>query len=174
MSLQVVATDADNDTLTYSAQNLPGGLSISASTGLITGTVSSTAATSSPFSSSVTANDGKGGSDTKSITWTITDTTTPRITNPGNQSTNEGASVNLPISASDGDNDTLTYGATGLPTGLSINPVTGVISGTISAGAASSSPFRVHVTAGDGKNTGSADFSWSVNGPPVVTSPGNQ
>ena len=37
----------------------------------------------------------------------------------------------LDADATDADNDTLTYSATGLPTGASIAPATGVISGTL-------------------------------------------
>ncbi|MDX2303580.1 MAG: DUF5060 domain-containing protein [Microscillaceae bacterium] len=58
----------------------------------------------------------------------------PVISNPGNQTNAEGNIVNLPISANDGDTDqtqSLTYSASGLPLGLSINPTTGVISGTV-------------------------------------------
>ncbi len=45
--------------------------------------------------------------------------------------------------------DTLTYSATGLPAGLTINPATGAISGTIAIGQAASSPFNMVVTARD-------------------------
>jgi putative Ig domain-containing protein len=172
VSLQVVATDSDGpQALTYSASGLPAGLSINTSTGEISGTVSSTAGASSPYSSSVTASDGQG-SDTENFTWTVTDPTTPVVTAPGDKSNNEGASVNLQISASDGDNDTLTYSASGLPPGLAINASTGAITGTISAGAASNSPYSSSVTAGDGSSSDTENFSWAVNGPPVVTNPG--
>ena len=41
MSLDADATDADLDTLTYSATGLPDGVTINASTGVISGTLSS-------------------------------------------------------------------------------------------------------------------------------------
>ena len=41
--------------------------------------------------------------------------------------------VSLPLVGSDPDGDSVTYGATGLPPGLSVNPVTGLISGTLPA-----------------------------------------
>src|SRR5207248_3101193 len=77
----------------------------------------------------------------------------PRITNSGNQTTTEGQAVSLQIRASDPDNDALTYSATGLPPGLSINPTTGLISGTIPSTAVVGSPsqdFPVTVIASDG------------------------
>jgi hypothetical protein len=68
VSLQIHATDsASGQTLTYSATGLPAGLSISSSSGLISGTPT-TAATSSV---TVTASDTTGASGSASLTWTI-------------------------------------------------------------------------------------------------------
>jgi hypothetical protein len=62
----------------------------------------------------------------------------PVVTNPGTQSGVEGDPVNLSIAASDVDDcGGLTYSATGLPPSLTINPSTGVISGTLDAGTGS-------------------------------------
>jgi len=56
----------------------------------------------------------------------------PMVTNPGNQVNEEGETINLDIMATDNDNcGGLTYGATGLPPSLTIDPNTGVISGTL-------------------------------------------
>jgi O-glycosyl hydrolase len=67
-SLQVQASDsASGQTLTYSATGLPAGMSISSSTGLISGTPT-TAGTSTV---TVTATDGTGASGSASFTWTI-------------------------------------------------------------------------------------------------------
>jgi hypothetical protein len=67
-SLQIHATDSGSgQTLTYSATGLPAGLSISSSTGLISGTPSA-AVTASV---SVTAKDGTGASGSASFTWTV-------------------------------------------------------------------------------------------------------
>jgi subtilase family serine protease len=81
------------------------------------------------------------------------------VTNPGNQSSGVGDSVSLPIQASDATGATLSYSATGLPAGLSIDPNTGVISGTTTTSA--SSAVTVTVTDAD-HATGSVSFSWSV------------
>jgi Zn-dependent metalloprotease len=67
-SLQMTATDSQSgQTLTWSAAGLPAGLSISSSTGLISGTPT-TAATYTP---TVTATDTTGAKGTTSFTWTI-------------------------------------------------------------------------------------------------------
>ena len=84
-SLQVNATDsASGQTLTYSATSLPAGLSISSSTGLISGTPT-TAGTSSV---TVTATDTTGASGSASFTWTISSsggscTASQLLGNPG-------------------------------------------------------------------------------------------
>jgi hypothetical protein len=67
-SLQIKATDsASGQTLTYSATGLPAGLSISSSSGLISGTPT----TAGTYSVTVTAKDTTGASGSASFTWTI-------------------------------------------------------------------------------------------------------
>ena len=71
-SLQIAATDsASGQTLAYSAAGLPAGLSISSSTGLISGTPTA-AATSSV---TVTATDSTGASGSATFTWTVNSAT---------------------------------------------------------------------------------------------------
>jgi len=74
-----------------------------------------------------------------------------------------GASVSLQLAASDADGDAITYGATGLPPGLSINTTTGLISGTLAP--ASAGTYTVTVTASDGSKSTSTTFTWTVPGP---------
>jgi hypothetical protein len=89
----------------------------------------------------------------------------PDVTNPGNQSDDEGHTISLPIQASDENpGDTLSYSATGLPEGLSISTSTGLIAGTISYHAAANSPCSAVVTVTD-DHGGSTPVSitWTVN-----------
>jgi Zn-dependent metalloprotease len=84
----------------------------------------------------------------------------PSVTNPGNQTSTVGTAASLQIQASDPNGQALTYSATGLPAGLSINASSGLISGTPSTAGTSS----VTVTAKNTSNaTGSASFTWTVN-----------
>ncbi|MFJ7248865.1 putative Ig domain-containing protein [Kitasatospora sp. NPDC098652] len=89
-------------------------------------------------------------------------TNTVTVTNPGNQSGTVGTAASLQISASDSaSGQTLTYSATGLPAGLSINSSTGLISGTPTTAGTSS----VTVTATDTTGAaGSTTFSWTESG----------
>ncbi|TDU02033.1 putative Ig domain-containing protein [Streptomyces sp. 846.5] len=68
VSLQIHATDSGSSTLTYSATGLPAGLSISSSTGLISGTPTATGSSSV----TVTATDGTSASGSASFTWAVT------------------------------------------------------------------------------------------------------
>jgi hypothetical protein len=52
------------------------------------------------------------------------------ITSPGSQTSNVGASVNLAIQGSSTAGNPLAWSAPGLPAGLTINPLTGIITGT--------------------------------------------
>jgi F5/8 type C domain/Ricin-type beta-trefoil lectin domain/Putative Ig domain len=85
---------------------------------------------------------------------------TVTVTGPGNQSSTVGTAASLQVRASDsGSGQTLTYSATGLPAGLSINSSSGLISGTPTTAGTS----NVTVTARDGTGAaGSASFSWTV------------
>ena len=85
---------------------------------------------------------------------------TVTMTNPGTQSTMAGTTMNLPISASDSDSSqTLTYSASGLPAGLTINGTSGVISGSPTAVGSKS----VTVTAKDTTGaSASATFTWTI------------
>jgi hypothetical protein len=86
---------------------------------------------------------------------------TVTVTNPGGQTGTVGTAASLQIQATDSaSGQTLTYGATGLPAGLSLNSSTGLISGTPTAAGTSS----VTVTATDTTGaSGSAAFSWTIN-----------
>jgi len=84
-SLQISASDsASGQTLTYSATGLPAGLSISSSTGLITGTPTTTGA----GSVTVTVTDTTEASGSASFTWAISAATSgctaaQLLANPG-------------------------------------------------------------------------------------------
>ncbi|WP_345458504.1 putative Ig domain-containing protein [Actinoallomurus oryzae] len=86
---------------------------------------------------------------------------TVTVTNPGSQTSTVGTAVSLQIQASDSaSGQTLTYSASGLPAGLSINASTGVISGTPTTASTSTVTVTAQDTTGA---SGSASFSWTVN-----------
>ena len=157
VSLQIVASDPESQTITYNASGLPGDLSINASTGLISGTVSDTPQN---YNVQVDVDDGALVT-TVNFSWNVTEANQPPVlANPGGQVNVETDSVNLAISASDPDMDTLSFNATGMPADLSINSVTGIISGTL--GFDSQGAYNIGVTVSDGSATDSVNFSWEI------------
>jgi hypothetical protein len=89
---------------------------------------------------------------------------TVAVTNPGGQTSDAASAITpLPIFATDTDpGQVITYTATGLPPGLSIDSATGVITGTPTTD--TGSPFTVTVTATDTSGaSGSTTFTWFIN-----------
>ncbi|MBF9067551.1 putative Ig domain-containing protein [Streptacidiphilus fuscans] len=90
---------------------------------------------------------------------------TVTVTTPAGQNGTVGTAASLQVKASDSaTGQTLTYAASGLPAGLSINSSTGLISGTPTA--AGTSSVTVTVTDGTGAK-GTATFSWTVAAAPT-------
>jgi hypothetical protein len=161
------ATDSSaGTTITWSALGLPTGLSIS-SAGLITGTPTTTGT----YSVTVTATDNFGAMGAADFTWAITGNVA--VANPGNKSSISGTAISaLANTATDTQAGAgFTWAATGLPTGLSITPATGAITGTPTV----AGTYTVNVTATDGSGySGSASFTWTIVGAVALTSPGDQ
>jgi broad specificity polyphosphatase/5'/3'-nucleotidase SurE len=167
-AVKVTAADsAAGQTFTFGAAGLPAGLKIAAGTGVITGTPTGPAGT---FTVTVTATDGTGAAGNAVITWTITGRVT--VTLPATEQSWLGIPVQVQVKATDtGAAPPLTYSATGLPAGLSINATTGLISGkpqSITKAAAA-----VTVTATDAVGAaGKALVKWSVGYPVIIPNPG--
>ncbi len=174
ISLQVQASEP-GATLSYSAEGLPPGASVNASTGLIGGTVASGAALHGPYLVTVTATDGTYSSS-QVFTWQtrpIVAPAAPVVTNPGPQSSQTGDQVSLQVQAASLAGYPLTYSATNLPDGVAIDPNTGLITGIVADDASNSMPDMVTVTADDGVGgTTSQTFPWAVNASPIAAQAG--
>jgi len=106
----------------------------------------------------------------------IPENNVPVVSSVDGQNNREGESINLQVIADDGDNgfQNLTYSAINLPEGLSIDPLTGVISGTLKEGtraqdfmdgAAAQSPYNVSILVSDNGRpslSGTTSFEWIV------------
>ncbi|GAB3317887.1 hypothetical protein GCM10027299_09340 [Larkinella ripae] len=157
VSVASAVTDPDGDVLTFSAEGLPPGLSIDPVSGIVSGTPSTTVG--SPFTVILRATDPYGNSTRVTGLFTVVNPTTPPVANrapvlTGAQGTiPQSATVSVPFSISvapavtDPDGDVLTFSASGLPPGLSIDPVSGIVSGTPSTTVGS--PFTVTLRATD-------------------------
>lgn len=91
--------------------------------------------------------------------WTVTNTA-PAIAAVADRVDVVGTTVSLSVSASDQNGDPVTFSATGLPQGLSIQSTSGVISGTLTS--ASLGESLVTVTAADASSSSSDSFAWIV------------
>ena len=137
----------------WKATGLPTGLTISATTGVITGTPSATGT----FNPVVTLTDASGATDTR--TYAVTINSPPTITGPPtlpDWTTNQGG---YPVQTMTATNGTLPYvwAASGLPTGQTIDAATGAIAGTPNA----AGTFAVSVTVTDAAGA-SATHNYSV------------
>ncbi len=168
-----VQVQASGSGVVYSAQGLPAGVAINASTGLISGTIAAGAYAAGPlYVSTVTYTDAAGASASQSFVWLISDPVT--LTNPGDQSGTEGVGVDLIPTATDvNGGDLFTWTQTGLPAGLSLDPDGGAITGTPAAGSAG--VYVVTLTATDlGGASASQAFVWTVAPAVTITDPGLQ
>ena len=78
---------------------------------------------------------------------------TVSVSNPGNQNGTVGTATSVQVHATDSGGASLTYSATGLPAGLSINSSSGVISGTPTAATTSSVTVKATDSTGASGNT---------------------
>jgi serine protease len=156
VSLQAGGSSSGGHPLTWSATGLPAGLAINPSTGLITGTLSAP----NVYTVTVSAGDTTGAANSAHFTWTVScpsDTVT--VTQPGSQSGKVGTPVSLQMHGTSSCGSPLTWSDSVLPAGLSINPVTGLITGTPTL----ADTYNVTVTAKDtGSISGSTSFTWTI------------
>jgi hypothetical protein len=117
------------------------------------------ASSTSNFIGRTTANVSPNGTNV-TVNMQAANLQPPIVINPGNQSTLEGASVTLQITVIGLNGLSLIYNAGGLPPGLSIDPPSCLISGTLPFTAAGTYP--VTVTASDGLLTSSTASTWAV------------
>ena len=157
LNYQIVATNSPSS---YAASNLPSGLVLDSSTGLISGSL----CYASQVSSSISAINSSG-TVTATLSFTILQPP-PVITSSLSASSYIGYLYFFyPISAS---NNPTRYNAIGLPPGLSVNTVYGLVTGTPTV----TGTFTSTIEAISATGTGSASLVITVNPPsPVITSP---
>lgn len=127
----------------FTASGRPAGLSVNATTGAITGTLEATGTWTIQIAAT-----NAGGTTTVALTLTVNPApTAPVITSASTATGTVGSAFSFTLTAS-GTGSTFT--ATGLPSTLSLNPTTGVISGTPAA----PGTYTVQVRATNGVGTG--------------------
>ncbi len=148
----------------WTATGLPAGLSINATSGIVTGTPT----TAGSSTVRVTAADAANRTSSAAFTWAIAVPVV--VTNPGARTGTTGVAVSVPMTAVGGATP-YKWSATGLPAGLSINATSGIVTGAPTTAGSST----VTVTATDTANrTNSAAFTWAVALATTVTNPDTQ
>ena len=123
INLIISATDADDDTITYSISNKPTSATFDSQTRVFDWTPDF--GSDGNYQVLFTASDGNGGQDTLTLDITIGDVNRlPSFNIIGPFDVNESVLLSFVVSATDPDNDLLTYGAGNLPTGASFNSTT--------------------------------------------------
>ncbi len=154
----------------FTASGLPAGLTINPTTGIISGTPTATGT----FTVTVTASNA-GGSATQTLSIIIQPpaaTAIPVVTSGVPPNGTVGTAYSYQITAS---NTPTSFGASGLPPGLTINPATGLVSGAPTA----AGDYGVTFLATNSGGTGAGSFTLTIIGAmtppstpvPAITSP---
>ncbi len=131
LSFTLSATDQDGDGLTFSASGLPAGATLDGGTGAFSWTPGYDQAGGHAVTFTVTDDGTPARDDSETVTITANDVNrAPVLGSVGNRSTAEGTALSFTVAATDADGDGLTYSATGLPAGATLDAGTGAFSWT--------------------------------------------
>src|SRR5882724_4157310 len=154
-------------TMTFSETGaLPNGVTLNSSTGVLSGTP--TAGTAGAYSITLIANNGVTPNGTQSFTLTVAQV--PVITSANIATFGEGTPGTFTVTASGFPAPAFSENGA-LPSGVTFNTVTGVLSGTPAAGTSASSPYSITFTASNLAGTSPPEsFTLTVLPPPTAPS----
>ena len=161
-SYQITASSAV-PILLYGASGLPSGLSVNTSTGLISGTPTSASNNATVVTTATISAASGVGVDFENLVITLQQR--PVITSSLTPLTYVLGDTITPYTITASKSPT-SFGASSLPTGLSIDTATGIISGTIT----SFGVYTVGLSATNTVLTGTANLPFTVNSIPSITS----
>src|SRR5207237_403377 len=165
-SLTVTATGLST-TMTFSETGaLPNGVTLNSSTGVLSGTP--TAGTAGAYSITLIANNGVTPNGTQSFTLTVAQV--PVITSANIATFGEGTPGTFTVTASGFPAPAFSENGA-LPSGVTFNTATSVLSGTPATGTSASSPYSITFTASNLAGTSpSQSFTLTVLPPPTAPS----
>ena len=173
IGIAVSATDPDNDTATYSLGGTDAdSFSINSTNGQLRTKAALDYETKTSYSVIITVSDGRGGSDSITVTINITDVQENRApvfsegssaTRSVPENTASGVNIGNPISANDADNDTLTYALGGTnASSFSMNSTNGQLRTSAALDYETKSSYTITITVSDGSG-GSDSISVTIN-----------
>ena len=183
----ISATDADNNTLTYSLGGTDAAsFNIVSTSGQLQTNTALDYETRNSYFVTVSVSDGNGGSDSITVTINVTDVTeisqqrsnSVPIFTEGNsttravaENTDSGVDIGTPVSATDADADTLTYSLGGTDANaFSINSTTGQLQTNTALDYETKNSYSVTVSVSDG-NGGSESITVTINVTDVTERP---
>jgi hypothetical protein len=114
LSFIISASDADGDSVSYAADNLPPGSTFGTSSGSFTWTPGAPDLGSRNVV--FTALDGRGGTDSETVTLTVTDGNLPPVLSPiGDKTVEAGDTLAFTLAATDPEGGTVTFEAANVP-----------------------------------------------------------
>jgi len=147
----------------FAATGLPTGLSINAA-----GVISGTPTVSGSFTASVTATNSVGTPTAATFTINATPTIVPLISSPTGVTGTIGSPI-TPVTMVASNPPVTAYGGTGLPPGITVNPTTGLISGTPTA----HGTFNATLTATNAAGPGSLAVTFTIAAVPAAAGAAN-
>ncbi len=182
---QLIARDADGETLSYRLLNAPAGMTIDNS-GLMQW--SSTAADVGSHAIAVQVLDPRGGSDQQNFSLAVFDNLDPTITSLPVVTAQVGNNYVYQVIAADAIDDMLSFKLLDAPAGMTIDAASGLIQWSVSAGAFAKERVTVQVNDGrggsaiqqftvdviGGKNLAHNLIPYFVSSPPSVASVGSK
>ena len=120
LTIILEGSDADGDELTYSVEGEPTGASLSAQTF----SWKPSSAQVGTYEVTFTVEDGRGGSDSQSVTINVEANQIPELASIGPHSAEEGSALTIILGGSDADGDALTYAVERPPTGAVLSEQT--------------------------------------------------
>jgi hypothetical protein len=164
ISVSIQASDEDkDDQLTFSAGNLPSGASLDAGSGTFSWRPGFDQA--GDYQISVTVSDGEAEASTAFKVSVQNKNRAPSISGGGSVTVTAGETARLSFSASDPDNDALTFEGSGLPSGATVNANSGQFEWTPSEDQTGTFSFSVKVS--DGEADDETSGSVTVNPKPA-------
>ena len=167
----VAATDANNDTLTYSLGGVDAeAFSIDTATGQLQTAAALDYGTKTSYSVTVSVSDGREGTDSIVVTISVTDVNyAPAFTDGATttrtvaENTASGQDIGTAVAATDKDNDTLTYSLEGADAAsFSIDTASGQLQTSAALNYGTKNAYSVTVSVADG-NGGTDSITVTIN-----------